>query len=111
VLFLFAKSLGWMEEFISSASRTLAEVAHLNLQHAEDLAFHYVSRLTSFEEEMRPHEGEISSLAQAPMPPSQDVPVFSRLNTFSRRNELVQDRDAGDMWYTFLPPRERPCQY
>jgi hypothetical protein len=30
---------------------------------------------------------------------------------FTRRNELVQDRDAGDMWYAFLPPRERPCQY
>jgi hypothetical protein len=29
---------------------------------------------------------------------------------FTRRNELVQDRDAGDMWYAFIPPRERPCQ-
>ena len=30
---------------------------------------------------------------------------------FSRRNELVQDRDAGDIWYAFIPSRGRTCRH
>ena len=51
----------------------------------------------------------ISSLAPKPLS-SEEASRSSVLELFTRRNELVQDRDAGDMWYAFIPPRERPCQ-
>ena len=52
----------------------------------------------------------IPSLAPKPLSSKPDS-AMSGPDIISRRNELVQDRDAGDMWYAFTPPRERPCQY
>jgi hypothetical protein len=52
----------------------------------------------------------IPSLAPKPLS-SEEASKSPVPELFTRRNELVQDRDAGDMWYAFLPPRERPCQY
>ena len=51
----------------------------------------------------------IPSLAPKPLS-SEEASQSSVPELFTRRNELVQDRDAGDMWYAFIPPRERSCQ-
>ena len=110
-LFLFATFLGRMEWFVSSASRTIVEAAHLDLQHAEDSTFRNVSRLTFFERRN-------ARLRAAHLVISADsICVEARLRKssgpelFSRRNELVQDRDVGDMWYAFIPPRGRTCRH
>ena len=86
--------------------------------------FRNVSRLTWLFDPRRPRvqpaehflrvEGaslgwKISSLEQRSFS-SKPGSAMSGPDIFSRRNELVQDRDAGDMWYAFIPPRERPCQ-
>jgi len=52
---------------------------------------------------------KISSHEQRPFSSKPDS-AMSGPDIISRRNGLVQDRDAGDMWYAFIPPRERPCQ-
>lgn len=88
--FSVAKFLEPMEGLISSASRPLDEgtqpipsVLNRGISRCQPLTLFIVPRR----------------------------PVFSRLNIMRRRNELVQDRDVGDMWYAFIPPRGRTCRY
>ena len=76
VLFPCMKSSARMEGFVSSAIRTLVAATHRDLQHAEDSAFHYVSRLTLLIGSSRPG--------------------VQHAELFTSRNELVQDRSAGD---------------